>query len=130
MDKVDFFLLKRSKRSVDVELQSWISGERVQKQSFYSQLKLYLKVRIYKRKQESKKKKKRKHAIDQETDQINDQEIGFFFFFLGRFLGRERVFMTIIIFSVFLSFFFFSSSGYGHFMNKISLFLVSSNLFY
>ena len=60
MDKVDFFLLKRSKRSVDVELQSWISGERVQKQSFYSQLKLYLKVRIYKRKQVSKKKKEKK----------------------------------------------------------------------
>ena len=45
-------------------------------------------VRIYKRKQESKNKG-RKHALDQENDQEKKKV---FYFFLGRFLGRERVF--------------------------------------
>ena len=39
-------------------------------------------VGVYKRKQESKKKKERKHALDQESDQENDQ-------------GKKKVFRLV-----------------------------------
>ena len=55
-------------------------------------------VRIYKRKQESEKKEENVHALDQE----NDQENKVFSYFLGRCLGRERVFFLFFSLSCFL----------------------------
>ena len=57
-------------------------------------------VGIYNRNQESKKKKKRKHALNKEGEEANDQEKRFsFLFFLGRFLGGDRVFFRMFFFS-------------------------------
>ena len=49
------------------------------------------------------RKKGREHALDQENDQENDQEKKkVSSFFLGRFLGRERVFFSLFSWSFFL----------------------------
>ena len=71
-------------------------------------------VVIYKRKQESKKtrKKGRKQELIQESDQ---EKKNLFSFFLGRFLGRERVSFPFFLFSWSLS---WSSSCFLVFFNK------------
>ena len=70
---------------------------------------------IYKRKQESKKTRKQEH--DLESDQ--EKKESFFSFFLGRFLGLERVFYLFSWpLSFFLFFFFWPSSFFSFFLDR------------
>ena len=58
-------------------------------------------------------KKVRKQELDKESDQ--EKKESFFFFFLGRFLGRVLIFLFSILFSYFLD----------RFLGRVLAFLIS-----